>query len=324
MEDFQLKVFRTAADRLNFTQAAERLYLTQPAVTLQIKHLEADLGVRLFDRTSRGLRLTPAGETLLGYARRIEELYAEARSRIAELSSEARGTLALGVSTTISQYVLPRILAGFAQAHPGVRVQVTSGNTEKVLLALTGGAIELALIEGPPHTPGIKLTTLLNDEIVLIVPRDHPWAGLAQPVNPSQLQTAPLLMRERGSGTRDVVEAALKSAGVDIAALRVPMSLDSTEAIKSAVEVGLGVGLVSRWALRESSFGGLAVAPLSGPRIRRTFDFAWPQGPAPSGLRGLFIDYAKEFGAALAPERISDRPARSERGKSISSRSPGR
>jgi LysR family transcriptional regulator, transcriptional activator of the cysJI operon len=301
VEDFQLKVFRVAAERLNFTQAAERLYLTQPAVTLQIKHLEADLSVRLFDRSGRGLRLTPAGEVLLGFARRIEDLYAEARGRIGELSRDVRGTLSLGVSTTISQYVLPRVLAAFGQAHPGVRVSVTSGNTEIVLQGLTRGSIELALIEGPPHTPGIKLSHFLKDEIMLIVPREHPWASADQALSPSKLQTTPLLLRERGSGTRDVVEAALKAAGLDISSLEVPMSLDSTEAIKSAVEVGLGVGLVSQWELRESNIGALAVVPLANLRIRRDFDFAYPQGPAPSGLAGLFIEFAAEFGARMPP-----------------------
>lgn len=300
VEDFQLKVFRVAAERLNFTQAGERLYLTQPAVTLQIKHLEADLGVRLFDRTSRGLRLTPAGEVLLDYARRIEVLYEEARRDIGELSSEVRGALSLGVSTTISQYVLPQVLAAFGQAHPGVRVSVSSGNTEAVIQALTQGSIELALIEGPPHTPGIKLSNFLDDEIVLIVPREHPWASLTQALSPSKLQTAPLLMRERGSGTRDVTEAALKSAGLDIAFLQVPMSLDSTEAIKSAVEVGLGAGLVSQWALRETNRGALSVVPLANLHIRRKFDFAYPQGPSPAGLSGLFMQFATEYGAGMA------------------------
>lgn len=301
MEDFQLKVFRIAAEKLNFTQAGERLYLTQPAVTLQIKHLETDLGVRLFDRSGRGLRLTPAGTVLLDYARRIEALYEEARREIAELNNDVRGMLSLGVSTTISQYVLPRVLTAFAQTHPGVRVSVMSGNTEGVLHDLTQGSIELALIEGPPRTPGIKLTKFLDDEIVLIVSRDHPWASRPQTLSPSKLQTTPLLLRERGSGTRDVVETALKSAGLDIAALHVPMSLDSTEAIKSAVEAGLGVGLVSQWALRETNFGALSVVPLANLRIRRTFDFAYPQGPSPSGLPGLFIQFATEFGTEMAP-----------------------
>lgn len=272
-------------------------------MTLQIKHLEGDLGVRLFDRSARRLRLTPAGEVLLGYAQRIEALYEEARRQIGDLTNELRGTLSLGVSTTISQYLLPTVLAGFAQAHPGVRVSVISGNTEMVLQALTRGSIELALIEGPPRTPGIKLNKLLDDEIVLIVPRDHPWASRRQALSPSNLQTTPLLLREQGSGTRDVVEAALKSAGLDISALQVPMSLDSTEAIKSAVEAGLGVGLVSQWALRETNFGALSVVPMANLQIRRTFDFAYPQGPSPSGLPGLFLRFATEFGAEMAPPR---------------------
>lgn len=304
MEDFQLRVFRVAAEKLNFTQAAEALYLTQPAVTLQIKNLEQDLGTRLFDRGGGKVRLTPAGAVLLDYARRIEQLYEEARRGIGEITREVRGTLSLGVSTTISQYVLPRVLAGFRQAHPGVRVSVISGNTETIVKAINDGKVELGLIEGPPGRSGVKLEKFLDDEIVLIVPRDHEWAHRAEPVAPSQLQSVPLLLREQGSGTRHVVEAALRGAGLDIAALEVPMSLDSTEAIKSAVEAGLGLGLVSRWALRGTGSESLAVVPMAGLRIHRALNFAYPQGPVPTGLPGLFLQFAAEAAPRLAPASL--------------------
>ena len=309
MEDFRLRVFLVAAEKLNFTQAAEHLHLTQPAVTLQVKNLEEDLKVRLFDRSARRLRLTPAGEVLLGYARRIAALYEEARRRISDVTDEARGRLLLGVSTTISQYVLPHMLAGFRDEFPGVRVSVVSGNTEAVLRLLVRGEIELAMIEGPPRTAGIKLQKFLDDEIVLIVPADHRWAAKRQPLPPMQLATMPLLMREEGSGTRDVVEAALKSAGLKLDELNIAMSLDSTEAIKSAVEAGLGVGLVSRWALRGAPRGRLAVVPLADLRIRRMLAFAYPQGPVPAGLPGRFLRYAMLSGPTLdaAPSR---RPSR--------------
>lgn len=301
MEDFRLKVFRMAAERLNFTQAAERLHLTQPAVTLQIKNLEQDLGTRLFDRLGGKVQLTRAGEVLLDYARRIEQLYEEARRSIGEATKEVRGTLSLGVSTTISQYVLPHVLADFARAHPGVKVSVVSGNTEKIVATLCGGRIELAMIEGPPGRSGIRLEKFLDDEIVLIVPRGHQWSERHKTLDPSELQSVPLVLREEGSGTRQVIEAALKAAGLDIAALQIAMDLDSTEAIKAAVEAGLGVGLVSRWALRGGANEALVVVPLTGLRIQRTFTFAYLQGPAPAGLPGLFLRFAGETAGRLGP-----------------------
>lgn len=300
MEDFRLRVFRTAAEKLNFTQAASLLHLTQPAITLQIKNLEADLGVRLFDRSGGRLRLTPAGEVLLVYSRRIAGLYEEALRKIGELTRQTRGSLSLGVSTTISQYLLPWVLAGFRQEYPGVRVTVTSGNTEAALRCLAQGSIELAMIEGPPRTAGVKLQKFLDDEIVLIVPRDHRWAIRRQALNPAELLHTPLLMREPGSGTRDVVEEALQAAGLNPSDLQVTMNLDSTEAIKSAVEAGLGVGLVSQWAVRESSRGLLSIVPLANLRIHRTLAFAYPQGPAPDGLPGLFVRYATSVAQGLS------------------------
>ncbi len=311
MEDFRLRVFRIAAEKLNFTQAAGLLHLTQPAVTLQIKNLEADLGVRLFDRSARSIRLTPAGEMMLDYARRIAALYEEASRKVGELSHEARGSLSLGVSTTISQYVLPWVLAGFRHEYPGVRVKVISGNTEAVLQSLTAGSIELAMIEWPPRTPCINLQKFLDDEIVLIVPCEHPWALRRQALNPAELLNTPLLMREPGSGTRDVVEAALQSAGLNPGDLQVSMSLDSTEAIKSAVEAGLGVGLVSQWAVRETNRGLLAIVPMANLRIRRTLAFAYPQGPSPKGLAGRFVSYAATAAQGLAdPLHVSRKRAR--------------
>jgi len=300
VEDFRLKVFRIAAERLNFTQAAERLHLTQPAVTLQIKNLEQDLRTRLFDRVGGKVRLTAAGEVLLDYSRRIEQLYEEARRSIGEATQDVRGTLALGVSTTISQYVLPHVLAHFSRAHPGVKVSVLSGNTEKIVEMLCDGRIELSMIEGPPGRTGIRLEKFLEDEIVLIVPREHEWSDRHEALDPSKLQSVPLLFREKGSGTRDVVESALKSSGLDVAALQIVMELDSTEAIKAAVEAGLGAGLVSRWALRSGPNDALAVVPLSGLRILRAFNFAYLQGPDLEGLPGLFLRAASALGGRFA------------------------
>ena len=298
MDDFRLKVFREAAERLNFTQAAEALRLTQPAVTLQVKKLEQDLGVRLFDRSGGRVTLTAAGAALLGYARRIGALYEEARREMGLLAGERRGTLRIGASTTISQYILPRLVGAFAGTHPEVRFSVASGNTEAVIEWLGAERIELGMIEGPSHRGDVRTETFMEDDIVPIVPREHEWAGRkAGPVTIAMLAESPLLIRERGSGTRQVVEAALEAAGVDVGKLKIVMELDATEAIKTAVEAGMGVGLVSRWAILNST--GLREVEVSGLRVIRDMSFVYPQGPELDGLGGAFIHFVRDFGPEL-------------------------
>jgi len=201
MEDFRLKVFRAVAEQLNFTQAADALYLTQPAVTLQIKALEEDLGVRLFDRTGGRVRLTEAGVTLLDYAHRIAALYTEAERAIGESVGDERGQLALGASTTIARYVLPALVGEFAAAHPRVELMLMSANTEGVVGALNEGRIALGLVEGPVGRSDLTTKRLIEDEIVCIVTASHEWVTReAGEITAAQLADARLIMRERGSG----------------------------------------------------------------------------------------------------------------------------
>jgi LysR family transcriptional regulator, transcriptional activator of the cysJI operon len=299
LENFRLVVFRAVAEQLSFRRAAEELYLTQPAVSLQVKALEEDLGVQLFDRTGSRVALTAAGKRLLSYARRAAALAAEAEQEVTALGGEHAGTLALGASTTIAQYVLPRLVAEFHRRHPRVQVTLISGNTEQVVAALEQQQIALGLIEGPAHSRDVKTEPLLEDELVLIVPSAHEWAE-RRTVTCAELAAAPLLMRERGSGTRQVVEQALGREGIRRSSLNIVMELDSTEAIKSAVEAGLGAGFVSRWALAKDQRAGrsLQVVELEGVRIRRNFLLAVTAAAAVHGLaeefRGFLVARAAE------------------------------
>jgi len=288
VEPFRLRVFRIVAEELSFTRAAERLFLTQPAVTMQIKNLEEDLGLRLFDRTGQKIALTAAGRTLHDYARRIAGLCAEAEQKMAALKGETRGRLALGASTTIAQYLLPRLAADFLGAFPAIQLSILSGNTADVVAALAGGRIALGLIEGPSGRSDLRSEPFVEDEIVLVVPPSHEWAllGAAQ-------KQARIILRELGSGTRQVVEDALKRARLDVKKLRIVLELDSTESIKSAISAGLGVGFVSRWALgKEIALGLLRTVPVKGLRIMRHFQFVYGHGPAPAGLEGEFLRFA--------------------------------
>ena len=292
MEPIRLRVFRIVAEELSFTRAAERLFLTQPAVTMQIKNLEEDIGLRLFDRTGQKIALTVAGRTLLAYACTIAELCAEAEQKLAALKGETRGQLALGASTTIAQYLLPRLAGDFLAAFPAIQLSILSGNTAEVVGALLEGRIGLGLIEGPPGRSDVRCTTFVEDEILLVVPPSHEWAAVGS-VDSAALKEARIILRERGSGTRQVVEDALRKARLDVKKLHIALDLDSTESIKSAIAAGIGIGFVSRWALgKEVALGLLRTVPVKGLRIRREFQFVTLQGPLPAGIEGEFLRFA--------------------------------
>ncbi|HEX4543228.1 MAG TPA: LysR substrate-binding domain-containing protein [Candidatus Acidoferrum sp.] len=289
LENFRLKVFRAVAEHLNFRKAAEQLFLTQPAVTLQIKALENDLGVRLFDRAAGRISLTRQGSVLLGYANKIAALVSEAERELVTDDCIVSGELSLGVSTTIAQYVLPRLLGAFLAEHPRVQLSLHSGNTEKIVQCLVDGKASIGLIEGPARNREVRTEPFMEDAMVLIVPPDFEFDRLTH----DQLLSAALLMRELGSGSRRVVESALEKAGFKLKSFKSVMNLDSTEAIKSAVEAGLGIGFVSRWAVsKELELGLLKVAEVKGLRIVRHFSLVSHAGPEPQGACGAFREFA--------------------------------
>ncbi len=292
MQDFRLKVFRTVAEKLNFTNAAEVLFLTQPAVTLQIKTLEEDLGVKLFDRAGGKVKLTEAGEVLLGYAARITDLYNEAETAVGVLIGEERGKLSIGASTTIAQYVLPALLGEFLVYHPRVELSMIGANTENIVNALDEKRITLGLVEGPVGRNDLKTARFIEDEIVAIIAADHKLAKNSK-INFKQLAELPQIWREQGSGTRRVIEDALKKAKLKLRDFKIAMELDSTEAIKSAVEANLGIGFVSRWALsREIELGSLKIINIEKLQIKRQFNFVYPRTPQLERTAESFLRFA--------------------------------
>jgi DNA-binding transcriptional LysR family regulator len=306
LENFRLKVFRTVAEHLNFRKAAEHLFLTQPAVTLQIKALEDDLGVRLFDRAANSVALTPQGTLLLGYATKIATLVSEAEQELGAEDGKVSGELSLGVSTTIAQYVLPRLLGAFLDEHPRVQFSLHSGNTDEVVHLLLESKLSIGLIEGPARDRGIRTEHFMQDELVLITPPAFESNRLSR----DQLLASSLLMREHGSGSRHVVETALEKAGLRLKTFKKVMDLDSTETIKSAVEAGLGIGFVSRWAIsKELELGALKIAEVTGLRIVRHFSLVSRTGPKPQGPAGAFRTFA--LGRARLLADISRKAARS-------------
>ena len=310
LENFRLKVFRAVAEHLNFRKAAEHLFLTQPAVTLQIKALENDLGTRLFDRSGNHVALTTQGKTLLRYANKIATLAAAAEQELVAEDGKLSGELSLGVSTTIAQYVLPRLIGAFLGEHPRVQLSVHSGNTEEVVDFLLAGQVSIGLIEGPARQRGVQTEPFMRDELVLILPPDSDSTNLS----PQQLLSSSLLMREQGSGSRHVVESALEKSGLKLKSFRRVMDLDSTEAIKSAVEAGLGIGFVSRWAIsKELELGVLKTGQVRGLHIARYFSLVTRTGPELQGPDAVLRLFALNRGRVLSQVPKSSRNAASSR-----------
>ena len=306
IENFRLRVFRAVARHLNFSRAAQELLLTQPAVTQQIKALEEELGVPLFDRGGGRIQLTAGGLALVPYAERLRTLSEETLAAVAAAYGQQSGELTLGASQTIAQYLLPNLIALFRASHPRVRVTALSGNTTAMLEALLARRIQLALIEGPEQRKDLHIEPFMEDHMVLVVAGGHEWAG--QAVTLAQLQREPLLVREYGSGSRSVVEQALKAAGLHAKDLTISMELDSTEGLLSGVESGLGVAFVSRWAVRNQlALGTLKLAHIKGLKLSRWFSLARAAGPQPAGSLGAFRSLLLSQHQQLGP-RSTGRP----------------
>lgn len=308
MENFRLKVFRAVAKHLNFRRAAEELCLTQPAVTMQIKALEQQLGVQLFDRSGARISLTPAGTMLLKYAGKIDKLETAAMAALSQFADGQRGELRIGASLTIAQYILPHLFGAFQQQHPQVRSYVTTCNTEQVLEALVAHEVSLGFIEGPTLRRDVRTEVFLEDEIVLMVPPAHEWSERGF-VEPEELKQERLIMRERGSGTRRVVEMALQKRGVKTKQLSLAMEFDSTEGIITAVEAGLGIGFASLWSISKAlQLGSLRVVPMHGVRIIRPLSVAYPLGQEPQGTTLAFLHFLRSRHDVMSPTRSKDRP----------------
>ena len=300
LENFRLRVFRSVAHHLNFSRAAEELLLTQPAVTQQIKALEQEIGLPLFDRGGGRISLTPGGQALLPFADRMKELSDQAISAVSEAVGEHAGELAIGASQTIAQYLLPNLIAAFLKAQPRVHVTARSGNSDAMLEALLSRQVHLALIEGPEQRKDVHTEPFMEDHMVLVVPAGHEWADNI--ITMDDLRAAPLLIREFGSGSRRIVEQALEAAGLDRKDVNVRMEIDSTEGLLSAVEAGLGVTFVSRWAVRNQfALGTLRLARVRGLKLARRFSLAYRSGPEPTGPVGAFCALLHSHAAGLAP-----------------------
>lgn len=298
MADRRLQVFYTVAKQLSFTKAAELLYMTQPAVTFQVKQLEEHFNTRLFERSHSKISLTPAGELALQYAEKILALTNEMETRLGELTGQVSGTLMVGASTTIAEYMLPRLLGDFKNRYPHVHCRLTVANSETIESKVADHTLDVGLIEAPSHHPQLAAEVCSEDELVAICAPGHPMATQAA-VTPQQLAELPYVSREDGSGTREVVDAYFRANGIHPDDLHIVMELGSREAIKGAVEAGLGIAIVSRATIvKELRLGGLVAVPLEPP-LRRPLSMVYAKEKFRSRLLQTFLDFVK---ASLAPQ----------------------
>ena len=281
-----LAIFHAVAEEGNVSRGAERLCISQPAVSKQVRELEAALGVTLFDRLPRGMRLTGAGEMLAGHARRLFAVEAEAERGIAELKGLSHGRLVVGASLTIGVYLLPEILGAYRKRHPGVELALEIGNTQVIQQKLLENGLDVALTEGFVEDRELEAEVFQHDELVAVVPPGHALLSETT-VTAAQLCAEPFLKREQGSGTREVIERALVAKGITVHSA---MSLGSTEAIKRGVAAGLGVAIISRLALRtEAEAGTLCVLPLSDLSIVRPLHVVRLHGKSESRAVSAFL-----------------------------------
>ena len=241
-----LAIFTAVAATGSLTASARKLHVSQPALSRELKAFENRLGVTLFERHAKGMRLTQAGEVLNRYAVRLFELERTAEAAMREIAGAMRGRLTLGASNTIGTYVLPPVLAAYRRQRPRVQISLFVGNTEQVSQGVDDMLFMLGFIEGPLHVQGLRTTVFQHDEIVAVAAPDHPLLK-RKALKPSDLSGEPLLMRERGSGTRELIAAALQRQDIEQGET---MEFGNTEALKRAAVYGGGIAWLPRICIR--------------------------------------------------------------------------
>jgi DNA-binding transcriptional LysR family regulator len=296
----RLEIFAKVAELGSFSRAAEALFLTQPTISEHVRGLEDELGVQLLDRLGRGATPTRAGQLLLGYARRMLSLSREAHQALERFQGRVSGELVVGGRTIPGEYVLPAIIGRFKAKYPDVSISLLIGSTRQVSDWLEEGRVEVGVVGARPGTRVLEARELMADELVLVVPAGHPWAA-RKSATLAELQKAPMVVRERGSGSRQAVEHALEEAGVELSSLRVVGEMGSTQAVKQAVRAGLGIALLSKRAVEDECRAGLlACVKVKDLRIARAFYLVIHRDRTRSPLAQAFIEFTESQASEAA------------------------
>lgn len=290
MVDFRLKVFQSVAHNLSFTKASKELYISQPAISKHIQELEQEYNTQLFERMGNKIALTHAGELLLMHAEAILTAYRQLDFEMNLLNENYVGELRLGASTTIAQYVLPPFLATFIRKFPSIRVSLLNGNTREIEKALLEHRIDLGMVEGNTYQINLRYVPFMRDELVVVTSAESSLAQYDE-ISLTQLTQLPLVIRESGSGSLDILEAALGRHHIKLSSLNVVIQLGSTESIKLFLENADCLGIISIQAIREElAAGKFKIIDVTGFECNRRFFFVHSQGKS-GGVEDKFIQY---------------------------------
>ena len=300
----RLEIFAKVAELGSFSRAAEALFLTQPTVSEHIRALEDELGVQLLDRLGRGATPTRAGHLFLGYASRILGLAREARQAIDQFQGRMSGELVVGGSTIPGEYLLPAWIGEFKAKYPDISITLLIGDSRQVTEWIEDGRVELAIVGARPASRAVESRELMTDELVVVVPAGHPWSA-RESVALADLRDEPMIVRERGSGSREATERALAAVGLDLGAFRVAGEMGSTQAIKQGVRAGLGISLISQRAVQDECRSQLLhCVKVRDLRVARAFHLITHRDRSRSPLAIAFL----EFLESACPRETSQDP----------------
>jgi DNA-binding transcriptional LysR family regulator len=268
----QLEILMALVEAGSFTKAAGKLFLSQPSLTKQIQNLEESAGTRLVNRAAAGISLTPEGQIVFDYARRIIRLREDARERVMRLKDQASGHIYVSASTIPATYILPHLLGRLKDVHPAIQVHVQMHDSEETLQTVLNDQVEMGFIGKEPANKKLISRRLWRDSLVLAVPADHPLAK-QKTAKLGDITRVPFIIREKGSGTRDIIEECLeKQQGTSLSRFNVICEMGSSEAVKEAILAGLGVSILSTFAIKREISGGLLTAlHVSNCSIERYF-----------------------------------------------------
>ena len=290
---YHYRVFMEVAGHLSFSKAAETLFISQPAISKHIKKLEEEIGLALFERKGNTISLTPPGAKLLEYMHQAKSLEQQIESDVQIIKDQfkARGELKIGASTTISLYVLPKILSQFHRKFANVQLLLLNRNSENILQALVSKEIDLAIIEAHHKINAVRYQPFMNDEIIPVCASHSPYA--VRPLDLEQLRSIPIAIRERGSGTLAVFAQELEKHNIKLGSLNIIARLGGTEALKNFLLEDKAIGFLSRLAVKkELASGSLREVSINSLKITRTFNFLLRKGAESTGIIKSFIKEA--------------------------------
>jgi DNA-binding transcriptional LysR family regulator len=294
MDTRQLAAFCEVVERKSFSHAAERLGVTQPAVSLQVRSLEKRLGTKLLDRSGRRVETTEAGQRLYRLAQRMltleDQLLEEVSS--ADTVGVLRGELALGASTGPGGTVVPVLLGEFQREHPELSVALSISDTNRVIEQVAERELELGIVGASPRHRGVVFEPFFRDEVILVVPPRHRFAG--KEISLDDLRGEPLILMQEGAGVRQVIEHELRNGPVRLRDLDVHLELGLQESVKSAVAAGFGVTFISRSGVEaELAAGTIASARVKGLEPAREISLVRPAGRSPTRAAEAFVEFAR-------------------------------